>query len=141
MGGWAEEVYIAKLMVATLKQHIAAAYADVEAAYLDAYNFRPQRAEAPAQFARYLLEQGRSELASRFARIACATPMPTDTLLVNTNAYGWRPWDDLAVALFELKDAAGCIEALRHILSHHELPPAERERVERNLGRLTGLSK
>ncbi len=140
MGGWAEEVYIAKLMVATLKQHIGAPFADIEAGYLDAYHFRPQRAEASAQFARYLLDQGRYELACKFARIACATPLPADTLLVNTNAYGWRPWDDLAVALFELKDLEGCAEAFRHILGHHQLPPAERERVERNLRRLTGRS-
>ena len=138
MGGWAEEVYIAKLMAATLKQHIADPYPDVVAAYLDAYHFRPQRAEAPAQLARYLLEQGRFDLARDFARIACATPLPTDTLLVNTNAYGWRPWDDLAVALFELKDMEGCSEAFRHILSNHQLPPAERERVEKNLKRVTG---
>lgn len=140
MGGWAEEVYIAKLMVATLKQHLAAPYAEVEQAYLDAYRFRPEQAEAPAQFASYLLEQGRYELALRFATIACATPMPADTLMVNANAYGWRPWDARAVALFELNDLQGCAEAFRHILSHHQLPPAERERVEKNLRRVAGRS-
>jgi glycosyltransferase involved in cell wall biosynthesis len=140
MGGWAEEVYIAKLMVATLRQHIGAPDADVVAAYLDAFHFRPQRAEAPAQLARYHLEHGRHDLARDFARIACATPPPTDTLLVNTNAYGWRPWDDLAIALFELKDMEGCAEAFRHILGDHQLPPTERERVEKNLRRVTGRS-
>jgi tetratricopeptide (TPR) repeat protein len=133
MGGSIEEVYVAKLMTATLLEHTKATYADVVAGYLDAYDFRPQRAEAPAQLAHYFLGAKRYVLARDFARIACATPKTTDQLFVNKNAYGWRPWDDLAAAMFELRDFSGCASAYRRVLSDPLLPAGERERVERNL--------
>jgi hypothetical protein len=133
MGGGAEEVYVSKLMAATLKEHIAAPYADIVSAYLDAYDFRPRRAEAPAQLAHYLLQEKRYTLARDFARIACSTPVTADQLLVNQNAYGWRPWDDLALALFETRDFHGCAAAYRRLLADTRLPAAERERVVRNL--------
>jgi len=76
MGGGPEEVYVSKLLAATLKEHVAAPYADVVSAYLDAYDFRPQRAEAPAQLAHYFLREKRYTLARDFAPIACSTPLP-----------------------------------------------------------------
>jgi tetratricopeptide (TPR) repeat protein len=132
MGGWAEEVFVSKLLVATLKEHVSAPYAEVISAYLDAYDFRPRRAEAPAQLAHYLLGQKRYTLARDFARIACSTPLPEDQLFVNRNAYGWRPWDDLALASFQTRDYQGCAEVYRRLLANPQVPPAERERMERN---------
>lgn len=132
MGGSVEEVYVSRLLVATLKEHVAAPYAEVVCAYLDAYDFRPRRAEAPAQLAHYLLGQKRYTLARDYARIACSTPLPEDRLFVNQNAYGWRPWDDLASALFELRDFQGSVSTYRRLLADPHLPPGERQRVERN---------
>jgi glycosyltransferase involved in cell wall biosynthesis len=139
MGGSAEEVYVAKLMVATLMEHTGVQYADVVVGYLDAYDFRPQRAEAPAQLAHYLLGRKRYTLARDVARVACSIQRPPDQLFVNNNAYGWRPWDDLAVALFELRDFSGCASAYRRVLADPHLPVGERERVERNLAQAEAL--
>ena len=49
MGGWPEEVYFSRLQVAMLKERVAAPYAEIVAAYLDACDSRPSRAEAPCE--------------------------------------------------------------------------------------------
>jgi tetratricopeptide (TPR) repeat protein len=132
-GGWAEEVYISKLMMAVLAAQLGAQEAQVVAAYRDAYSFRPQRAEALTRLAHFLLARKRYAEARDCARAACAIPVPDDTLLVDYAAYGWRPRDDLALALYHLGDIAGSNEMCRQMLADPQLPPRERERIERNL--------
>ncbi len=70
LGGWAEEVYYSKLQVAALKERIGAPAGEIMLAYLDAYNYRPMRAEAICEFARYNRLQERYFVARDAARIA-----------------------------------------------------------------------
>ena len=53
MGGWDEEVFFAKFQVAVIKERLGRPYADIVAAYLEAYDFRPARAESMCELARY----------------------------------------------------------------------------------------
>jgi glycosyltransferase involved in cell wall biosynthesis len=135
MGGWAEEVYFSKFMIARLKERSGAAYADVVHAYLEAYDFRPQRAETPGELARYFRIHKRFTLARDFARIACATPLPRDNLQITISAYGWRPRNELAASLYQLGDLTECANVCRQMLDDRELPATERDRVQRNLDR------
>src|SRR5262249_8777937 len=45
IGGWPEEVWLAKLQIAAMKQELKREWPEVLAAYLDAYQFRPNHAE------------------------------------------------------------------------------------------------
>ena len=132
-GGSAEEVYISRLMVATLAAHLGAPESEVIAAFVDAYESRPTRAEALTRLAHYLLQHRRYAEARDCACAACAIPLPQDTLLIDYAAYGWRPRDDLALALFHLGDIEGSNAVYREMLADPTLPARERERVERNL--------
>ena len=132
-GGWDQEVYVSKLMVAVLKEQTGADDEDVVSAYEEAHRFRPQRAESLTRLAHFLNKRGRFEQASRCARTASTMPIPEDTLMLDRGAYGWKARDDLAVALHHLGDQRGCAAAYEEMLADRELPPRERERVERNL--------
>ena len=133
MGGWDEEVYFSKLTIARLMQHLSHPFDEVVAAYVEAMNFRPSRAEAACFLAQYLRTQGRHEQARDYARIACATPLSADTLFVSRHAHGWMPRYELAAALYALQDYAACVAVCREMLADPTLPPAEVPRVQQNI--------
>jgi len=131
----AEEVYFCKLMIPVLGEHDAMQDREIVTAYLDAFEFRPQRAETFTRLAHFLLKRGRFAEAREYARRACGIPATTDTVLVDAAAYGWRPRDDLVRASFALGDYRECIEICRQMLQDPQLPRGDRARVERNLQR------
>lgn len=133
IGGWFEEVYYSKLQVASLKERTGASYPEVVAAYLDAYEYRPQRAESLCELARYLRLNERHSAAYAFARIACSIEQPGDLVIVDTGVYRWRARDELAIACFSLGDYATCAQLYEDILATPALPAADRERMQANL--------
>jgi len=131
----AEEVYFCKLMIPVLGEHAGMQDREIVGAYLDAFGFRPQRAETLTRLAHFLLKRGRFAEAREYARRACDIPPTTDKVLVDASAYGWRPRDDLARASFALGDYRECIETCREMLADPQLPPGDRARVQSNLRR------
>ncbi len=133
IGGWFEEVYASKFQIAVLRERMGAGYDDVLAAYLDAYDYRPQRAEAPCELARHTRSHERYAVAYVFARIACSIERPEDRLEVDPTVYHWRARDELALAAYFVDDYDICIRTWRELLADPRLPSNERERVEANL--------
>lgn len=133
MGGWAEEAYISKLQVAVLKEQMAAPHADIVAAYIGAFDYRPTRAEAPCDFARYCRLQQRYATAREFARIALALPATDDVLFIDRSVSDWRARDELSIASYWCVDYSYSAQLCRELLADTRLPATERERVQRNL--------
>jgi len=133
MGGWAEEVYFSKLQVAAIRERLGAAYAEVVADYLDAYDFRPTRAEAACELARYLRLQKRYAAAREFARIAVSLARPDDVLFLDQTVYDWRARDELAVSAYWCGDRDLSARMCRELLADPLLPAGERARVQANL--------
>ena len=133
MQGWAEEVYFSKLQVAVLKERLTADYAQILAAYLDAYDFRPTRAEAACELARFCRLNKRFALARNFARIAMELPVPEDVLFIDQAVHAWRARDEFSVAAYWCGDYADSARECRNLLADPRLPIGERERVQRNL--------
>lgn len=133
MGGWAEEVYQAMLQVALLSERCEHADADILVAYLNAYEFRPSRAEAPCELARYCRLQKRYALGRDFAAIALAKPPTDDLLFVDHGILAWRARDELAVSTYWCGDYAESARLCRQLLASPLLPDTERARVEANL--------
>lgn len=133
MGGWAEEVYFSKLQIAVLKERIGAAAGDIALAYLDAYDYRPSRAEAACEFARWNRLQRRFTVARDFARIAAKMPLPNDVLFIDRPVYDWRARDELAVALYWCGERAESARLCRELLADARLPAEQRARVAKNL--------
>jgi len=133
MGGWVEEVYFSKLQVAVLKERIGAAPGAIALAYLDAYDYRPTRAEAACEFARWNRLQRRFAVARDFARIAAKTPLPEDVLFIDRPVYDWRARDELAVALYWCGERPESARVCRELLADARLPAEQRARVAKNL--------
>jgi tetratricopeptide (TPR) repeat protein len=133
MGGWVEEVYFSKYQVAVLKERSGAPYSDVVAAYLDACDCRPARAEAPCELARYFRFHQRWNLARHFAQIAASLPVPNDALFIERAVHDWRAKDELSIAAFWCGDYAQSAALCRELLAGPHLPAAERQRVQKNL--------
>ncbi|HOX72571.1 MAG TPA: glycosyltransferase family 2 protein [Dokdonella sp.] len=133
MGGWDEEVYQSMLQVALLSERSACAEAEILAAYLHAFDYRPSRAEAPCELARYCRLRERYALARTFAGIAATLPPSNDLLFVDASVAAWRARDELAVASYWCGDYARSASLCRELLASTTLPQAERARVEANL--------
>ena len=133
MGGWAEEVYFSQLQIAVLKERIGAAPAEIAFAYLDAYDYRPTRAEAACEFARWNRLHRRFAVARDFAHIAANAKLPNDVLFIDRPVYDWRAKDELAVALYWCGEREESARLCRQLLASERLPAEQRERIAKNL--------
>lgn len=133
MGGWDEEVYQAMLQVALLSERCECAEAEILAAYLLAYDFRPTRAEAPCELARYCRLRKRYALGRDFAMIALSKAPSEDLLFVDHSVQAWRARDELSVSSYWCGEYSACADLCRELLASPSLPDTERARVEANL--------
>jgi glycosyltransferase involved in cell wall biosynthesis len=81
LGDWPEEVWLAKFQIAEMKQHLQREWPEVMAAYLDAYQFRPSRAEPLYRIAVRYRWEGSFHIAHLFLQQAAAIPYPQQDLL------------------------------------------------------------
>lgn len=133
MGGWQEEVYFAMQQIAALKERSNAPYEMIVAAYLDACDYRPARAESPCEIARFFRLNKRFALARHFGQIAANLPIPNDVLFVDRPVYEWRARDEWAVSAYWCGDYTESARLCREALADARLPAGERERVQKNL--------
>lgn len=133
MGGWDEEVWYAKYEMGRLTERMGDSPERVRSLYLDAFQFRPTRAEPLYELARY--HRGRAEwaLAYLFAKAAAAIPRPNDILFLDESVYRWRVLDELGIAGFWAGHKEDGRAALKRILLEDLAPRSERERMENNL--------
>ncbi|UBM09249.1 glycosyltransferase [Cupriavidus metallidurans] len=133
MGGWDEEVYYSMLQMAVLKEGGGASPGVIVDAYLDAYNYRPTRAEAPCELARYFRLRQRHVLARDFARVATGIAQPDDRLFMDQTVYDWRARDELSIALYWCNERDESARLCRELLADPRLPREQHDRVTRNL--------
>ena len=134
LGGWAEEVWYAMYQVALLTEAAERSDPEILAAYLEAYEFRPSRAETLSSLARYLRLKGKYALAHLFAKQAVALPLPADLLFVDASVYAWRARDECSIAAYYLGQHEEALELTGALLADARLPEAERARVSANRG-------
>ncbi len=132
MPGWDEETWYSLFQIATLTEALRAAPADVQAAYLSAYQFRPQRAEPLVQLARWHRLRSEWALAKLYADAALATPRPNDILFVDEAAYGYAAADEAAIAAYWAGQQERSYALFQELLDGDRLPEHERDRIELN---------
>lgn len=88
LGGWDEETHDAAIRLADvrMKQGREAEYI---AMMLDAYAYRPRRAEPLHWLAEYYRKKSNPAVALMFAKTAMKIPRPNDVLFVNDFVYDW----------------------------------------------------
>ena len=134
MGGWDEEVWYSLYAIGGLNERLGAPVAEIRSAYLDAWQFRPRRAEPLYQLARFHRERSEWPLARLFAHQAAAIPHPSDDILfVDDSVYLWRSLDELGVAAYWAGEKAEGKAATDRVLAEGHVPLSERARIESNL--------
>ena len=116
-----------------MKEQVGAPYPEVATAFLDAYDFRPSRADAPCDAARFFRLKERWNLAVKFAEIASNLKPNDDVLFVDHAAYQWRSRDEWSIAAYWSGDFALSAKLCRELLASPALPDHERARVQKNL--------
>jgi glycosyltransferase involved in cell wall biosynthesis len=81
VSGWPEEKWIALFQIAEIKNQLQREWPEVLAAYLDAYQFRPTRAEPLYKIAFHYRWTNSFDLAHLFLQQAVAIPYPQDDVL------------------------------------------------------------
>ena len=133
MGGWDEEVYVARLERARCLERAGAAWSEVQAAFLEAWNGRPQRAEALHELARHHRLAGDWAAGHLFATRGLELALPDDALFVDTTVHRWRLADEAAICAYYLGRPEESLALNRRLLAEGHLPDEERPRVEGNL--------
>jgi glycosyltransferase involved in cell wall biosynthesis len=87
MGGWDEQVWYSKFILGSLHEALGACEQTVTSILIDAWKYRPQRAETPRLLSDYYAKIGNLALAYFWARIAENTPRPNDRWSVNEGTY------------------------------------------------------
>lgn len=99
--GWEEERWYAGFQLARCRELLGDPIDRVIDTYLGAWAERSLRAEPLVEAARLERHRERPSVAMLYAREATRTPLPVaDALFVEPDSYGWRAWDELAVACY-----------------------------------------
>ena len=132
MAGWDEETWYSFYQIAVLNERLGAPPAEVQLAYLDAYQYRPRRAEPLVQLARWHRLRNEWALARLYARAAQAIARPDDKLFLDEATYRWAADDEAAIAAYWTGEMQECFRLSWALLDDDRLPENQRPRVESN---------
>jgi protein-L-isoaspartate O-methyltransferase len=133
MGGWDEEVYVSKLRYAGSLAKLGTPWPLVQDAYLQAWEFRPTRAEALFAIAFHYRNAKQYHLGYMFAKQAAEIPLPrNDILFVSGDVYTWRAVDEQAVCASWIGKNNEAIALFQFLLAGSNLPAEHRGRVSAN---------
>lgn len=128
--GWYQEQWHARYQRARMLELLGRPTAEVVDAHLDAYHHRPTRAEPLVEAARLERARKRFEVAVLYATRATQIPMPPlDDLFVETTAYTWRCWDELAVSAYWCGRYAESLAAAEKALANGPDDPRLKENL------------
>lgn len=132
LGGWDEEVYVARLEGARCAEALDRPAEEVAFRLLQAHQARPGRLEALVELARIFRLREEHHLAHLFARRALDLPACADRLFLEPLA-AWRALDEGSIAAYwtgRMEESRRLAEAA---LAHPDAPAADRDRVRANL--------
>ena len=135
MGGWEEEVFYSLYRVGIITSILDRPWPEIQQAFLDAYEYRPIRAEPLYQLARlYRQVHDRPRLAYMYARMALEIPYPhQDILFISDDVYKWQLLDEIgATAYYAGKPHIG-MAACERLLKEKRIPDEHKERCSANL--------
>jgi glycosyltransferase involved in cell wall biosynthesis len=134
MGGWPEEVYYSIYRIGICRALQNKPWIEIQQAFLDAYNTRPQRAEPLYQVARIYRLNGKPALAYVFAKMAAEIPYPKDDILfIDNDVYRYGILDEIGSTAFYAGKVEVGYNACKALLDRKLLPESEVERVTKNL--------
>ncbi len=135
MGGWEEECYYSYYRIAICKSMQNKEWEEIMAAFLDAYNYRPGRAEPLFHIAQiYRMKFKKPALAYLFAKMAAEIPFPAhDILFVPDIIYKFGILDEVAATAYYANQPIVGHAACLKLLKENRVPASELDRIQKNL--------
>jgi glycosyltransferase involved in cell wall biosynthesis len=133
MGGWPEEVYFSLLQIGELLAD-AGDWPLAMDAFVEAWEFRPQRLEALYELTSRLRVRGQYQAAYAFANAGIGEPQPDDVLFVRPWVYRWGLLFELSISAYWVDDFLGSVHACDKLLEMPDLPALHREQTIVNRG-------
>ena len=135
MGGWEEEVFYSMYRVAMIKALLNHPWEEIQQSFLDAYEFRPIRAEPLYQISRcYRQIHERPRLAYLYAKLAADIPYPKDDILfVQDDVYRYGILDELAATAYYAGKPHLGYSACKKLIDENLIPEIEKPRMLENL--------
>ncbi len=133
MGDFEEEVFYSLLRIGDSMANLEMAWPEVQQAYLQAWEFRPSRAEPLYAIARTYRVEGRHQLGHLFAERAASVAFPDqDVLFVAAEVYTWRAMDEQAVCGSWIGRHEETVQLCETILRRNDVPDDDRQRIVGN---------
>jgi hypothetical protein len=132
MGGWDQEIYYSMWRVAESMAQLDTPWPDVQDAYLQAWEFRPTRAEALHSIAHRYRVDGCYRLGYLFAQRAAQIPLPEDILFVFADIHAWRATDEQAICAYWIGKHAEAFTLCRRLLARPDIADNHRRRIAGN---------
>ena len=134
MGRWVEEHYFSIYQ----KAHCYVGLGDWNKAhetFLEAHDFRPERAEPLYEIAKYYRENKKYALGYLYSKHASEIDLPKeDILFVSKDVYDWKIWDERSICAFYMRKRAEAFNISCLLLEQRRgsIPEDQIPRLQRN---------
>ena len=133
MGGWEEEQFYSAYRIGMCRGLSNKPWEQIQQAFLEAWELRPNRAEPLYQIARVYRLMGHPRLGYLYAKMAIEIPYPAeDILFVQEDVYKYGILDELGSTAFYAGKPHIGYAACKKLLTENLLPEAHLERVKTN---------
>jgi len=133
MGQWPEEVFYSWIRIGICREILGRPLPEVADAFLQAYEARPNRAEALYHLSCVYRKYNRPRNAFIIAAQALSLPAQNeDILFVDHSVYQWGILDEIATTAFYVGKVHMGLAACEKLLSEPYLPEEHRERIRNN---------
>lgn len=133
MKGWQEEVWYSKYQIASIYEQINANWNIVLEKYIDAYEYRPTRAEPLYKICRHYRINKSYFIAKIFGERALSLPYPKDYLFIERSIYEKHLLDEMSIVYYYTGEFDKSIELCINLLSDKDLSENDRKRIENNM--------
>jgi glycosyltransferase involved in cell wall biosynthesis len=135
LGGWEEEIYISLYMIAKMLHSIERPDLEVIDAYMQAWEFRPMRLEAPYCLIRLLTSRKRYFYAFSIANMCMRMQPCNDTLFVESDIWKWKMTDEYSVLAYytgNVREAYTAAKSIMQLPDFVDFSEKEKERITTN---------
>jgi glycosyltransferase involved in cell wall biosynthesis len=135
LGGWEEEVYISLYMIAKIMHSMEKPDLEIIDAYMQAWEFRPVRLEAPYCLIRFLALRKRYFYAFSIANMCMRMQPCNDILFVESDIWKWKMTDEYSVLAYytgNVREAYTAAKSIMELPDFGSFTEKEKERINKN---------
>ena len=133
-GGWEEEVFYSMYRIGICNCILERPWTEIQDAFLQAWSYRPCRAEPLWQLARLYRQNGNPRLGYLFAKQGLSLDFPEqDILFIAHDIWDWQLLDEIAADAFYLMKYDEGLAACKMLLKNPNFPKEHHQRTKENV--------